>query len=486
MLFNSLDYLLVFLPITFAVYNISKTLNVTLSKWIIIILSVFFYNFITSKYFPVLIISCVLNYICYIAIELKYKPKIALIVGILLNVASLCYFKYISITLIAFGFNSGSWAASLGLPLAVSFFTFQQISFLVDKFNGKIDKVNITDYLYYITFFPKLIAGPITRYGDLMPQTHNKMVVKSSEIISGLVILSIGLFKKIIISSYFAGIADAGYSTTSTLSFFEAWSTSLAYTVQIYFDFSGYSDIAIGSAFLLGIKLPINFNSPYKSKNIREFWDRWHISLSTWLRDYVYIPLGGSRKGELKTYLNILTTFIISGAWHGVGFNFIIWGLMHGIATSINKYWSTLNYKMNKYIAWFITFQFINLTWIPFRAESLNDSYNVVKAMFTPISKHELYLGITGLIASTQSLISLFPQSIIPGLNSPVIVLIATIFLLLYCFAMKNSNQIGYYYGGNTSPIKIRWVFLAGIIFTISIIGLFGGVSKSQFIYAAF
>ncbi|EAS9335312.1 MBOAT family protein, partial [Salmonella enterica] len=210
------------------------------------------------------------------------KPKIALIVGILLNVASLCYFKYISITLIAFGFNSGSWAASLGLPLAVSFFTFQQISFLVDKFNGKIDKVNITDYLYYITFFPKLIAGPITRYGDLMPQTHNKMVVKSSEIISGLVILSIGLFKKIIISSYFAGIADAGYSTTSTLSFFEAWSTSLAYTVQIYFDFSGYSDIAIGSAFLLGIKLPINFNSPYKSKNIREFWDRWHISLSTW------------------------------------------------------------------------------------------------------------------------------------------------------------------------------------------------------------
>ncbi|EIP9372708.1 MBOAT family protein, partial [Salmonella enterica] len=209
-----------------------------------------------------------------------------------------------------------------GMPLAISFFTFQQISIQVDSYLSKNENINITDYLYYILFFPKLISGPITRYSDLMPQSNEKRTSRASEIIAGLSIFSVGLFKKVVISSCFSSIADSGYSSVASLTFFDSWGSSLAYTMQIYFDFSGYSDMAIGSALLLGIKLPINFNSPYKSKNIREFWDRWHISLSTWLRDYVYIPLGGSRNGNIKTYINIIITFIISGAWHGSTINF--------------------------------------------------------------------------------------------------------------------------------------------------------------------
>ncbi|EGG7941649.1 MBOAT family protein, partial [Salmonella enterica] len=176
--------------------------------------------------------------------------------------------------------------STFGMPLAISFFTFQQISIQVDSYLSRNININVTDYLYYILFFPKLISGPITRYSDLMPQSNEKRTSRASEILGGLSIFSVGLFKKVVVSSCFSNIADTGYSSVTSLTFFDSWGVSLAYTMQIYFDFSGYSDMAIGSALLLGIKLPINFNSPYKSKNIREFWDRWHISLSTWLRDY--------------------------------------------------------------------------------------------------------------------------------------------------------------------------------------------------------
>jgi len=485
MLFNSLDYLIFFLPIVFLIYCICKKISVPLSKWIIIAASIYFYNYITEKYFSILIASCAINYLCYIAINKNYKAKAALITGIILNAASLCYFKYISFGLSILGIDKLSWAASLGLPLAISFFTFQQISFLVDKYQNKIVEVNITDYLYYITFFPKLIAGPITRYSDLMPQSYSKSNVKSSELISGLVIISVGLFKKIIISSYFSGFADSGYSNTPDLTFFGAWGTSLSYTAQIYFDFSGYSDIAIGSALLLGIKLPINFNSPYKSTSINDFWDRWHISLSTWLRDYIYIPLGGSRCSIPRTYTNIMATFIVSGIWHGVGFNFILWGVMHGIATSVNRYWSSMNYRMNKFIAWFITFQFINLTWIPFRAATFSDAYNVVIAMFNPVAS-EIKNPLNDFIHSVKLISTTQPIDLSYILNSSPLILSMLIMCLGSCFCMKNSNEIGGYTKKSFVTIQNRWVILSGIILTASIIGLFGGVTKAQFIYAAF
>ncbi|MFY9070907.1 MBOAT family protein, partial [Aliarcobacter butzleri] len=199
----------------------------------------------------------------------------------------------------------------------------------------------------------------------------------------GLFIFSIGLFKKVVIADTFAVWANAGFDTATTLNLIEAWATSLSYTFQLYFDFSGYTDMAIGISLMFNIKLPINFNSPYKALSIQDFWRRWHMTLSRFLRDYLYIPLGGNRKGNIRTYVNLITTFLLGGLWHGAGWTFIIWGLLHGIALAIHRFWQSLGFRMNKILAWFITFNFINITWIFFRAKDFESAMKVLGSMFS-------------------------------------------------------------------------------------------------------
>ena len=218
----------------------------------------------------------------------------------------------------------------------------------------------------------------------MMPQFANvrNKIINYKNIAVGLFIFSIGLFKKVVIADNFAVWATNGFDKATTLNLFEAWATSLSYTFQLYFDFSGYCDMAIGAALLFNIKLPINFNSPYKALNIQDFWRRWHITLSRFLRDYIYIPLGGNRKGKLRTYTNLMATFIIGGIWHGAGWTFVFWGFLHGVALVIHRIWSELGFKMNKILAWFITFNFINITWVFFRAKEWGDALKVLKGMF--------------------------------------------------------------------------------------------------------
>ncbi|EJL0969857.1 MBOAT family protein, partial [Salmonella enterica] len=404
-----------------------------------------------------------------------------------INISILSYFKYFHLPLSTGILSQYKWFSTFGMPLAISFFTFQQISIQVDSYLSKNENINITDYLYYILFFPKLISGPITRYSDLMPQSNEKRTSRASEIIAGLSIFSVGLFKKVVISSCFSSIADSGYSSVASLTFFDSWGSSLAYTMQIYFDFSGYSDMAIGSALLLGIKLPINFNSPYKSKNIREFWDRWHISLSTWLRDYVYIPLGGSRNGNIKTYINIIITFIISGAWHGSTINFIIWGTMHGVATCISRAWTNYGMKMNNLLAWLVTFLFINFSWVPFRASSLEDTLHIFKSM---IGMNGIYFsqslwGMLSIIFENQW-ISTGRTDLNGVLHAPMYSILLIPIALLSCIFLQNSNHIaGIYVKEIKSPSFIS-VILCGVAFSLSIISMFGGATASQFIYANF
>ena len=207
-------------------------------------------------------------------------------------------------------------------------------------------------------------------------------VINYKNIALGLFIFSIGLFKKVVIADSFAVWATNGFDKATILNLFEAWATSLSYTFQLYFDFSGYCDMAIGAALLFNIKLPINFNSPYKALNIQDFWRRWHITLSRFLRDYIYIPLGGNRKGRLRTYVNLMATFIIGGIWHGAGWTFVFWGFLHGVALVIHRIWSELGFNMNKILAWFITFNFVNIAWVFFRAKEWNDALKVLKGMF--------------------------------------------------------------------------------------------------------
>ncbi|MCT7464883.1 MBOAT family protein [Aliarcobacter cryaerophilus] len=319
--------------------------------------------------------------------KIKISSKTILIFGILFNVGLLGYFKYTDFLLENFNgiFGSNIPLPHIILPLGISFFTFTQIAFLVDAYRREAKEYSLVNYMLFVTYFPHLLAGPILHHKEMMPQFASKYnwVKNYRNIALGLFIFSIGLFKKVVIADTFAPWATAGFDTATTLNLIEAWATSLSYTFQLYFDFSGYCDMAIGISLMFNIKLPINFNSPYKALNIQDFWRRWHMTLSRFLRDYIYIPLGGNRKGEFRTYTNLLATFLIGGLWHGAGWTFIIWGALHGIALAIHRFWQSLGFKMNKILAWFITFNFINITWIFFRAKDFESAIKVLGSMFS-------------------------------------------------------------------------------------------------------
>jgi D-alanyl-lipoteichoic acid acyltransferase DltB (MBOAT superfamily) len=335
MLFNSYEYIFIFLPITFFIYFYLNSKKLTeASKGFLVFSSLFFYSWWNPIYLPIILLSMLFNYgIGEIFTKddfVKINKKSILIFAILSNLLLLGYFKYMDffISNINYVTSENIGLYHLALPLGISFFTFQQISYLVDSYKEETKEYDFLNYALFVTFFPQLIAGPIVHHKEMMPQFSNRwnLVKNYKNIALGLFIFSIGLFKKVVIADTFAMWATTGFDTASTLNFLEAWSTSLAYTFQLYFDFSGYTDMAIGSALLFNIKLPINFNSPYKAVNIQDFWRRWHITLSRFLRDYIYIPLGGNRLSRFKTYSNLMITFLLGGLWHGAGWTFIVWG----------------------------------------------------------------------------------------------------------------------------------------------------------------
>ncbi|MCT7546256.1 MBOAT family protein [Aliarcobacter cryaerophilus] len=399
MLFNSYEFIFAFLPITFFIYFYlnSKRLTVA-SKGFLVFASLFFYSWWNIAYLPLILISMLFNYVvgnslAKASFENKkglnksFSKKSILIFGIVANLSLLGYFKYADFFIANFNLVSSSNVELLHLllPLAISFFTFQQIAYLVDSYRGETKEYDFLNYALFVSFFPQLIAGPIVHHKEMMPQFASKwnMVKRYKNIALGLFIFSIGLFKKVVIADTFAVWATAGFDNAVTLNLIEAWATSLSYTFQLYFDFSGYTDMAIGIALLFNIKLPINFNSPYKALNIQDFWRRWHITLSRFLRDYVYIPLGGNKKGSFRTYNNLLATFVIGGLWHGAGWTFIFWGFLHGLALIIHRVWTNLGFKMNTILAWFITFNFVNIAWIFFRAKEWDDAIKVLSSMFS-------------------------------------------------------------------------------------------------------
>ncbi|MCK5855406.1 MAG: MBOAT family protein [Sulfurovaceae bacterium] len=390
MLFNSYEFIFAFLPFTFFIYFYLNHKNrITEGKLFLVLSSLFFYAWWNVLYLPLILLSMLFNY--KIGTLLLQKPKNknkkVLIFGISANLLLLGYFKYsdffienINLTL-----NADLSLLHLALPLAISFFTFQQISYLVDSYRKETKEYDFLNYALFVTFFPQLIAGPIVHHKEMMPQfaTNSAKKINTHHIAMGLFIFSIGLFKKVIIADTFATWATTGFDVAQTLNFLEAWTTSLSYTFQLYFDFSGYTDMAIGVALLFNIKLPINFNSPYKATDIQDFWRRWHITLSRFLRDYIYIPLGGNRKGSVRTYTNLLSTFILGGLWHGAGWTFIFWGFLHGMALIIHRLWSSLGIKIWSWVAWLITFNFINISWVFFRAKEWDDAIKVLSAMFS-------------------------------------------------------------------------------------------------------
>lgn len=390
MLFNSFEFIFVFLPVVFLLFFLFNKFKLHLATKIwLFITSLFFYGFWNPSYLPIILFSILFNrFISIIIVKASTpeKSKAYLTFGVVCNILLLGYYKYYDffVTNINTVFKTDYTLLHLLLPLGISFFTFQQIGYLVDTYRGETKQYSFLDYALFVTFFPQLIAGPIVHHQELMPQFHSlkKRFFNFHNIALGFFIFSVGLFKKVMIADSLAKWANKGFLNFDSLTTIDSWITSLSYTFQLYFDFSGYSDMAIGIALLFNITLPINFNSPYKARNIQDFWRRWHITLSRFLTQYIYIPLGGSRKGNARTYVNIMIIFLVSGFWHGAGWTFIIWGALHGIASVICRFWGKLPVTLPKLLSWFITFQFINATWVFFRAPDVATAMSILKTMF--------------------------------------------------------------------------------------------------------
>lgn len=394
MLFNSLEFILVFLPISFLVYfwlN-QRRLVVAGRSWLVLV-SLVFYAWWNIQYLPLILVSILVNFAVGSALargaSLEYRgpirPRWLLAAGIAFNLGLLGYYKYADFFLSNLGrlVDAPPEPLSIVLPLAISFFTFTQIAYLVDSFRGKAKEYDLLNYALFVTFFPHLIAGPVVHHREIMPQfaAVANLARRYRNVLLGLALFSVGLGKKMLIADTFAVWATAGFDQAEQLSFFEAWVTSLSYTFQIYFDFSGYTDMALGAAMLFNIRMPINFNSPYRATNIQDFWRRWHITLSRFLRDYVYIPLGGSRGTPSRIYVNLLTTFVLGGLWHGATWMFVLWGGLHGAAMVIHRVWQRLGLRMTPVLAWLLTFNFVNLSWVFFRAQTLDDALKVLRGM---------------------------------------------------------------------------------------------------------
>ena len=420
MLFSSFAFIFAFLPITLLGFYALKSLGYFQSAKVFLILaSLFFYGYFKVEYIFILIFSVLINFtLANLILRQTSKNsnknarnnKFLLYGGIFFNLALLGGFKYTDFLLENFNLFSQILNLDFNIPLPHIllplglFITFQQIAFLVDcyKRSGiesliKVKHIDFIDYALFISFFPQLIAGPIVHHKEMMPQFASllhkgKAFINWEYMAKGLFIFSVGLFKKIYVADTFALWANKGFwvaSNGGTLNIFEAWATSLSYTFQIYFDFSGYCDMAIGLGLFFGIVLPINFDSPYKSLNIAEFWRRWHMTLGRFLKDYLYIPLGGNRVGKLLNLRNLFIVAFLSGIWHGAGWGFVIWGVLHGSAMCIHRIYTYIkpNWKFfegipYKILAWFITFNFLNLAWIFFRAENLREAFSIIQSMF--------------------------------------------------------------------------------------------------------
>lgn len=326
--------------------------------------------------------NCVMNFFLH-----RNHRKYLLVLSVAFNILYLIVFKYSGFLLntVSEIVQSDVPTINILLPLGISFYTFQQISILVDNYRGEIKSFSIVDYYLVTSFFPKLVQGPIAYYSELEPQFNDssKKSFNYSNFANGLYILSIGLAKKVLVADKFGLLVDYGYSHISSLNSFEAVLVIIGYTFQLYFDFSGYCDMAAGSAKMFNIDLPINFNSPYKALDINDFWKRWHITLTRFLTKYIYIPLGGNRKGERRTAINIIIVFLISGIWHGAGLGFIIWGLLHGLVRIVFMKTKEIHHRLPKSIQWFLTFLFINLSWTVFRAEKVSDAFLLISRLIT-------------------------------------------------------------------------------------------------------
>ena len=389
MLFYTIPYLLFFLPTSILLFFYIKFLKID-PKIILILLSIFFYSWWNIYYLPVIIISIIINYYFYKKlISSSTKKKSILLIGVGINVLILIIFKYLDFLILNINliFTTNFNYLNLPFPLAISFFTFQSIAFLINVYDEEILNVKAKDFFLFIVFFPQLIAGPIVRYNNMMPQFNNEenLIFNKRNFTIGLIVLFIGLIKKVYFAGTLSEFVDLGYENINELSILSSWLLSLSFTFQFYFDFSGYVDMATGSALMMNIVLPQNFNSPFKATSIIDFWQRWHITLTNFLTNFIYNPLLRSLKNInfLNSMIITFFVFLIAGIWHGPAWNFVLFGAFHGLGLIINHiYRKYFDFKISKLFFWFLTFNFVNISFIFFRSEKIENSFIILKNMF--------------------------------------------------------------------------------------------------------
>ena len=496
MLFNSYEFIFVFLPITLILfYLIGSRGHPRAAMLWLVVASLFFYGWWNYKYLILIIGSMLFNYAVGLAIgnrSSKSNKKLLLVCGVVANLGLISYFKYANffIDSINVAIETSFHLKTIILPLAISFFTFQQIAYIVDTYKEETKEYNLLHYSLFVTFFPQLIAGPIVHHKEMMPQFKNSSIyIFNSKYFSiGFTLFLLGLFKKVVLADTAGLYATPIFELAENggvLPFYTAWGGALSYTFQLYFDFSGYSDMAIGLALLFGIRLPINFNSPYKSVSIIQFWRCWHITLSRFLRDYLYIPLGGNKKGKGRKYVNIFITMLLGGLWHGAGWTFVAWGALHGVYLLINHLWRASKQrfgldlsKTNKISIVFstlLTFLAVVVAWVFFRAESFAGSMTMLISMLN-------FSEITNITYDDIS-------------KKQLIFLSGLIFIVFFlpntqAFILNADNNIKY---KNVILTKINtwlswkpsiiWALIVGLMFTFI---LFMLERKSEFLYFQF
>lgn len=473
MLFNTYHFILLFFPVTllgfFAIGGQGR--HRVAITWLVAA-SLFFYSWWNPVYTGLILASILTNYAIGLLLANRFEnnafnKKTVLAIGVAINLGLLGYFKYANFLVDNLNLLAGT-SFELGtiiLPLAISFFTFQQVAYLVDAYYGLTKEYNFLHYCLFVTFFPQLIAGPIVHHKEMLPQFDRSSIYRFNcrDFSIGISIFIVGLFKKVVIADNVAQFASPVFhaaNSGATITLLDGWIGALAYTFQLYFDFSGYSDMAIGLSRMFGIKLPLNFASPYKANNIIEFWRRWHMTLSRFLRDYLYIPLGGSRKGNMRRYINLFVTMLLGGLWHGAGWTFVLWGALHGVYLIFNHGWiwirNSLGLRNHRYgystLARLVTFLAIVVGWVFFRAESVTAALKILEGM----------AGMNGIILGSRWVELLGMQNMHVSVGVPLVSGMASslwiVSLFIVVWGMPNTQQIfcNYQPALETYPDEIR------------------------------
>jgi alginate O-acetyltransferase complex protein AlgI len=516
MLFNSYFFILVFMPATLVVFFLLGRHRERRGAvaWLVAV-SLFFYGWWNPAYLGLIVASILLNYTVGTVLvnrqRREHVRRVALAGGIIANLAVLGYYKYTGFLFaninaaLGTGFNIGTTI----LPLGISFFTFTQIAYLVDAYRGEAGEYNLLDYMLFVTYFPHLIAGPILHHKEMMPQFGQRSVYRFDVVnfVAGVTYFVFGLFKKVIFADGIGRFASPVFSAASQsahLSTVDAWGGVLSYTFQLYFDFSGYCDMAIGLALMMGIRLPLNFNSPYKACNIIDFWRRWHMTLSRFLRDYVYFSLGGNRQGRMRRYFNLFVTMLLGGLWHGAGWPFLIWGGLHGMFLAVNHAWQALRPHLGfppertsvfgRALSKLVTFTAVVVGWVFFRAETLEAARRLLESMFVyrPGGLSPFYVS-----AINDASIARWMQVVAVDTVPELVLLAALAVLAGLAFFAPNTQEImgRYYWQPNKSeyplpspnatlwsPSRI-WAFGVAVAAVWALLGM---TQVSEFLYFQF